>query len=202
MQIVRQDRPGQSLPLHALRGARSKRGVTLMEVMAVVAIMGILSGLGVASLRDAIANARIKDAAYNVTAYMERTANEARRLNTTLCVVRESGQKLVTFVSDCTDANTASKKASLTRTDSLILESPNRILQNDEVTAAAILGGVNLVTDGAEFTPRPGLSAAPSAGFIAVQYGGNGRYGAAAKVKTKNSFVPMMKYDDGNWFGL
>lgn len=173
-----------------------------MEVMAVVAIMGILSGLGVAGLRSAVANARIKDAAYNVTAYMERTANEARRLNTTLCVVRESDQKLVTFVSDCTDANTASKKTSLTRTDSLILESPNRILLKNEVTAADIPGGTNLVDGGAEFTPRQGLSAAPYQGFFAIQYGGRGVYGAAAKVKSKNSFEPMMKFDEGNWFKL
>ena len=83
-----------------------------------------------------------------------------------------------------------------------MLESPNKILQANEVTAADILGGVNLVTNGAEFTPRQGLSAAPYQGFIAVQYGGDGRFGAAAKVKSKNAFVPMMKYDDGSWFGI
>ena len=180
---------------------KHKAGVTLMEVMAVVAIMGILSGLGVAGLRSAVANARIKDAAYNVTAFMERTANEARRLNTTLCVVRDNAQKLVTYIGTCAVANGGNKN-SLTKTDSLILESPNRILQNNEVTAAAILGGVNLVSNGAEVTPRQGLSAAPFQGFIAVQYGGDGRYGAAAKVSTKNAFVPMMKFDDGNWSGL
>jgi len=202
MQTIRQDSRGREKPMHTLRGAQGKRGVTLMEVMAVVAIMGILSGLGVAGLRSAVANARIKDAAYNVTAFMERTANEARRQNTTLCVVKESNQKLVTFVANCTDANTASKKASLTRTDSLILESPNRILTKNEVTAADILGGTNLVENGAEFTPRQGLSAAPFQGFIAIQYGGDGRYGAAAKVKAKNAFVPKMKFDDGDWFDL
>lgn len=180
---------------------KHKSGVTLAEVLVVIAIMGILSGIGVAGLQSAVANARIKDAAYNVTAYMERTANEARRLNTTLCVVREDAQKLVTYRAACADANGGNKN-NITRTDSLLLESPNKILQDDEVTAAAILGGVNLVTNGAEFTPRHGLSAAPLQGFIAVQYGGDGRYGAAAKVSTKNTFVPMMKFDDGNWSGI
>ena len=138
---------------------KHKSGVTLAEVLVVIAIMGILSGIGVAGLQSAVANARIKDAAYNVTAYMERTANEARRLNTTLCVVREDAQKLVTYRAACADANGGNKN-NITRTDSLLLESPNKILQDDEVTAAAILGGVNLVTNGAEFTPRHGLSAA------------------------------------------
>ena len=83
---------------------KHKSGVTLMEVMAVVAIMGILSGLGVAGLQSAVANARIKDAAYNVSAFMERTANEARRMNETLCVVRESAQKLTTYRATCADS--------------------------------------------------------------------------------------------------
>ncbi|MBR3851477.1 MAG: prepilin-type N-terminal cleavage/methylation domain-containing protein [Fibrobacter sp.] len=180
---------------------KHKAGVTLMEVMAVVAIMGILSGLGVAGLRSAVANARIKDAAYNVTAFMERTANEARRMNTTLCVVKEDAQTLATYKGPCSEAN-GTGKSGLTKVDELILESPNKILDDGEVTASATLGGVNLVTNGAEFTPRQGLSAAPFRGFIAVQYGGDGRYGAAAKVSTKNAFVPMLKYDDGSWSKL
>ena len=173
-----------------------------MELMAVIAIMGILSGLGVAGLRSAVANARIKDAAFNVTAFMERTANEARRMNATLCVVKESDQKLVTYRAVCTEANKTGDKTDLTKVDELTLEFPNKILDDDEVDASDVLGGVNLVTNGAEFTPRQGLSAAPFQGFIAVQYGGDGRYGAAAKVKSKNAFVPMLKYDNSNWSGL
>jgi prepilin-type N-terminal cleavage/methylation domain-containing protein len=187
--------------MHTLRGAQGKRGVTLIELLTVIAIMGILSGLGVAGLRSAVANARIKDAAFNVTAYMERTANDARRLNAALCVVRENAQKLITFQGTCDDANGANKN-NLLRTDSLILDVPNRILQDGEVTAADILGGTNLITSGAQFIPKQGLSAAPYQGFIAIQYGTDGRYGAAAKVSTKNAFVPLMKFDDGNWFGI
>ena len=52
-----------------------KAGFTLVEVLVVVTIMGILSGIGVASLRSAVANSRIKDAGINVTAFMQRAAN-------------------------------------------------------------------------------------------------------------------------------
>ena len=52
-----------------------KSGFTLVEVMAVVAIIGILSAAGFASLQNAVANNRIKDAAINISAYMERAAN-------------------------------------------------------------------------------------------------------------------------------
>lgn len=201
MQIVRQDRPGQSLPLHALRGARSKRGVTLMEVMAVVAIMGILSGLGVAGLRSAVANARIKDAAYNVTAYMERTANEARRLNTTLCVVKEDDQTLATYKASCTDA-TGEGKDNFDKVDELKLDSPNKILGDSEMDNVPALGGTNLVGTGAEFKPRTGLSAAPYEGFFVMQYGTRTDLrSAAAKVRVKNSFVAKLGISDA-WSDL
>ncbi len=181
--------------------SKYKAGVTLSEVIAVIAIMGILSGLGVAGLQSAVANARVKDATLNVTAFMERTANEARRLNTTLCVVREDAQNLGTYMGNCSEV-TGGGLNNVSRVDGLLLESPNRILQSSEVSATETLGGVNLAEDGAEFTPRRGLSAAPIQGFFAVQYGGQGKYGAAAKVKNSNRFMPMMKFDDGDWSGI
>lgn len=185
-------------PASVERLRRLYSGVTLMEVMAVVAIMGILSGLGVAGLRSAVANARIKDAAYNVTAFMERTANEARRLNTTLCVVKVDNQTLATYKAKCTDANKANN--GLTAIDVLKLEAPNKFLGDSELKNIVDLGSTNFAGNGADFIPRTGLSAAPSAGFFAVQYGTNTSLrAAAAKVSTKNAFVPKVSYDGSNW---
>ena len=178
-----------------------KNGFTLVEVMAVVAIIGILSAAGFASLQNAVANNRIKDAAINISAYMERTANEARRVNDTLCVRRDSDQKLVTFKGTC--ATVKSNSSGVTRLDSLLIDPPVQILTKNETSATNILGGVNFEENGAEFIPRIGLSAAPYEGFFEVQYGGKDLYGAAAKVKTKNSFTPMVKYSgDGSWVEL
>ena len=177
---------------------KHKSGVTLMEVMAVVAIMGILSGLGVAGLRSAVANARIKDAAYNVTAFMERTANEARRLNTTLCVKKDAtnSRKLITYRSACT-ANPLGPEV-----DNFVLDPPTTFIDED-VNGADFTNLDNWADNGgAAFTPRAGLSAAPSQGYFAVQYGGQGIYGAALKTKAKNAFEPMMKFDEGSWFKL
>ena len=179
---------------------KHKAGVTLVELMVVIAIMGILSGLGIAGLRGAMANARIKDAAYNVTAFMERTANEARRMNTTLCVKKDTDYKLVMYKSACTSTQSAEI------IDELKLESPTKLI-NSNVTSAKFKDTknkdlTNWFTDGADFVPRAGLSAAPFAGYYAVQYGGRGIYGAALKNKEKNSFEPMMKFDEGGWFKL
>ena len=178
------------------RKRRSCSGMTLLEAAMVIAIMGILAGLGVSKLDGAIANARIKDAANNISAYMERTANESRRLSATLCVKRDDAQKLVTYLSNC--ANTANAS----RIDSVIVESPNRILNDNEVSSAESIGSVNFSTSGAEFTPKQGLSAAPSQGFFAVQYGGKGVFGVSAKLKGNNTFVSMMKFEDSSWSGI
>ena len=183
-----------------LNSSKHKAGVTLVELMVVITIMGILSGLEIAGLRSAMANARIKDAAYNVTAFMERAANEARRLNTPLCVKKDGNYKLVIYKSVCTATQNAEK------IDELKLDSPTKLI-NSTVASAKFKDAenkdlTNWYDNGADFTPRVGLSAAPSAGYYAVQYGGQGLYGAALKSKTKNSFEPMMKFDEGSWSKL
>ena len=189
-------------PASVERLRRRCAGVTLIEVMAVVAIMGILSGIGVAGLRTAIANARIKDAALNVTAFMERTANEARRLNTTLCVKKDAtnSRKLITYRSACNASPLGPE------VDNFVLDPPTTFIDED-VNGADFTNLDNWAAApednvGATFTPRAGLSAAPSQGYFAVQYGGQGLYGAALKTKAKNAFEPMMKFDEGSWFKL
>ena len=107
-----------------------------------------------------------------------------------------SAQKLVAYRSSCASV------ADAARVDSIVLETPNRILADNEVNANATIGNVNFATSGAEFKPKQGLSAAPFQGFFAVQYGGRGVFGAAVKLKDRNTFIPMMKFEDSNWSGI
>ena len=65
---------------------RLKAGYTLVEVLVVVSILGILSAMGVAGLQQAVANARVKDAAVNTAAFVERVANLSSQRNEVLCL--------------------------------------------------------------------------------------------------------------------
>lgn len=178
-----------------LKGTRHKAGYTLVELLAVISIMGILAGMGVVGFQTAVAHARTKDAALNVAAYLERTANMARQLNETLCVRKGSAaNKLVTYKSAC-DANSMGDAV-----DQLILENQVSVVESgvDDVGG----GGINLVTSTdakASFVPRQGLSSAPYEGYIVVNY--SGERGAAVKEKTKNSFKPKWN-PSGSWSDL
>jgi type II secretory pathway pseudopilin PulG len=167
--------------------SKNKVGFTTVELLTVILLIGILSGMGVAGLQTAVANARIKDAAYNVSAYLERTANEARKLNFPLCVKKENDQKLKTYAMTCTSGTLGEA------VDSLVLDAPNRIMTTEIPTG---LEGINIIApttdeakEAASFIPQPGLSAAPRQGFVVIRYGDRDLYGAATKSAKKNSFV-------------
>lgn len=163
-----------------------KAGYTLVEMLTVVAIMGILAGVGVSGFQTAVQNARIKDAGINVTAYMEQVASEANRLDTTLCVVA-SNQTLKTYIGAC------DKTANADVLSQMSLESLNKF-----VTGKSCPDGVDLYSSGqAEFVPKFGLSAAPTGCFI-VQYGGTDRYAAALKQENKNAMTYKLSYDGGS----
>ncbi len=168
-----------------------KAGFTLIEVLVVVAIIGVLSTMGVVSLKNAVQNTRIKDAGINVTAYMERTANEANRLSSKLCVKVENGNlTLRTYKGDCTGELGEA-------IDEMSLEPPSAF-----VAGTCMDHLINMVTaGGAPFVPRLGLSAAPT-GCIMIRYGSTDHYAVVMKTATKNSVTYKLSYDGANgpWF--
>lgn len=170
-----------------------KAGYTLVELLAVISIIGVLSGMGVVGFQKAVENARAKDASINVTAYMEMVANKARQINKTLCIRRSGHNKLVVHESSCDAANPG---ASI---DSLVFDVQDTIIEGDGFGG---LEGFNLVSSQnakASFVPRPGLSAAPYEGYVVVRHGD--LHAAAVKEKTRNIFKSKLKTSDG-WLDL
>ena len=178
-----------------------KAGFTLVEVLVVVTIMGILSGIGVASLRNAVANSRIKDAGINVTAFMQRAANEATRLNEKLAVKVESGNKTLRLYK----CNTVDGEGICTgfgdTIDEIVLESQNRFVTNKncpEEVPDAQKTPATVVT----LVPKIGVSSIPTS-CIMVQYGSTDRYAASIKIPTKFSMYYKLSYSGGtagSWF--
>lgn len=179
-----------------------KRGFTLVEVLVVVTIMGILSGIGVASLRSAVANSRIKDAGINVTAFMQRAANEATRLNDRLVVKVENNNKSLRLYK-CTTVDdvgvcTANDGQIL---DEMTLESSNAFVTDvtcPEELPDAQKTPATVVT----LVPKIGVSPIPTS-CLMVRYGSTDRYAASIKISTKFSMYYKLSYSGGaagTWF--
>ena len=166
-----------------------KEGFTLVEMLGVVAIMGILAGIGVASLRGAIANSRIKDAGINVTAFMERAANEAVRLNQKLCLEADD-QSMKLYKNEC-----AETKGALI--DEMKLESLNQFVTTGKnCPDVGVAGETNTPASTMTLTPKIGVSAIP-AGCFMVRYGSSDRYAASIKISTKFGAYYKLSYDSG-----
>lgn len=176
-----------------------KRGFTFVEMLVVVAIMGVLSTMGIASLRNAIINTRLKEAALDVSAFVERTANEANRVSDTLCMINTTDYQVRVFRSSNCTKNLDQEHFVFEYN----IEGPMRFI----TSACAGLDGSNWLSSKTEpkylFVPRTGLSSMPLEGYLCMQYGGDLRYGAATKKKSLNVIKPKFKFEkNDSWTDL
>ena len=183
-----------------------RQGYTLVEVLVVVIIIGILSTMGVAGMQRALANARIKDAAINTAAFVERVGNESNRLSQVLCLKIDPGKpQTIIVVKDTTTRDCTHPAAGIV--DRFSIDPPSKFvakshgcptIMRDWFSSSA--SDVNYVV----FQPRLGLSAVPLEGGICIKYGDADIYGAVRKEKHLNHVVPMWKVGDdltsnNNW---
>lgn len=175
-----------------LNHGSKKNGYTLVEVLVVVTIMGVLSSMGVAGLRGAVINSRMKDNALNVTAFLERVANEANRMSKRICVKKDNDQRISAYVANQCDGVGSDGSDVF---DTYELEAPAKFECGDGIDMSEISGfsGGDWAQNGALFVPRIGLSAAPAEGYVCMQYGSHGTYAVAIKKKNNNMIVPMWR---------
>lgn len=176
-----------------------KKGFTLVEVLITIAILGILSSMGVAGLMGAVENARVNGVAKRTVAFMERMGKESKRLSTTLCLKMANDQRIEVYKAvDCSSPPADSLF------DHMDIEAPMKFVSVcPNIADACELSencGVNLL-DGTSgvFVPKIGLASLPVSGYVCAQYGSSDHYAAAVKSKEEN-FVKPLTYEDDEWF--
>lgn len=166
-----------------------KKGFTMIELLVVVSIMGILSTMGIASLHAAVVNNRVRDAAVNVTAYLERVASEANRLSDTVCVkAKSSKDSIIAYKGSCS-SNKKVKISGYGFEKGIPLKFDNSCTYD---------GSTWNLSTGVPFVPKFGLSAAPVQGCVIIPYSTGEKKALAVKKKDKNNIVPQVSYDSGS----
>lgn len=181
-----------------------KVGYTLVEVLVVVVIIGILSSMGVVSLQQAVANYRVKDAAVNTAAFIERVANLSTQRSEVLCLVIDpSNPYKILAVRDTINHDCTDPKGSV---DSMTIDAPTKYVSRSAGCPAMHdwFNAGEIDKKYRTFKPRMGFSAVPPEGGVCIKYGDSDVYGAVRKTKELNRVVPMWKVgndatQNGNW---
>lgn len=184
-----------------------KKGFTLVELMAVVVIIGILSSLGVASLQQAVQNTRVRDAAVNVAAFMERVAQEAKQKNSPLCVT-VSGDTMFVAIKYIESTNTCRGEAQSDTIDRMKVEETVAFISGGSKTMTIDGVSLNMYGQNAIFVPRIGLTsfrgiynnnAYSESGIYILCYGSASGQTCAGIVKkpSENRFGSYLSHDAG-----
>lgn len=174
-----------------------KMGYTLVEMLAVVSIIGILSAVGVSSLTSALDNNRQKDAAVNIAGFLTQVATLSKGREDVVCVQR-SGDR--TIEAGVCGKNTEGNYSVSETLASFVLDERFKLGCPSSVTAT--FGGSDWVAESAvtPFLPKFGLSNFPVSGFVCATYNsGEARYSIAVKPQNENKIVRKIYISNG-WY--
>lgn len=171
-------------------------GFTLIEVLVVVAIIGILSAAGYSSLNSAIANNRLKDAIVNTRAFVEMMSSESKRLNDSLCIKFKT--KTITAYK-YSGSNCKGDALDSRNLDGAITFYAD-VSTSSVSSVESFIGTPSVWSKTDEFfilSPEQGLNNVNGEGIIALRYGSSDRMGAVVKTGKKNRWQTFFSVDGG-----
>lgn len=173
-----------------------KMGYTLVEMLAVVSIIGVLSAIGVAGMTKALDNSHQKDAAVNIAGFLNQVASISKGRDDIVCIQQSGDRTIEAGVCFKGDDGYAITNV----ITSLVLD--NRFVLGCPESVTNSFGGadwisVNSVTP---FLHKFGLSNLPVSGFVCATYtSGADRYSIAVKPANNNKLSRKI-YISGTWY--
>jgi prepilin-type N-terminal cleavage/methylation domain-containing protein len=179
------------------------RGYSILELLVVLGIFGILSGIAVPSLARTYRNYQMDDAASQVAGILKFTRYEAIRRNTNMTSRNTQAVALgpASVWTDTAPATTTipptAKQIALTTTATLVpaAAAPNAAGLATKVGVGA-LTAISPSNGNVTFDSR---GATTSFNVVNVYYVGNAAYGYRAVVVMPNGAVQVWSYATGTW---
>lgn len=155
----------------------NKKGFSMVELLVTLSIMSVLVSIGVVGFNSMVTNSRVKSAAQDAAAFMNRVAALSNSESDTITVKIEANmQKVIaTHVSVATGITS--------RLDSFVVEGQIKFDCPTAVMNSA-LKNWSMPKDGVKFYPKFGLSAAPKKGVLCLSL--KDVYGIAIKTENDN----------------
>lgn len=168
------------------------KGFTLIEVLVVIAIIGILAAVGVSSMRAFIAGEAVKGEGMNIKAFIERVGAQARSHNADRSI-SFSGSTMQAYTgSTCVTANAIAGLVEVLDTKTV----PNTTITLLPTDVSGTWNGICV-----PFNPaaKIGLNPLNSEGFIRIQSASIADYQAVvAKIVKNNRLLLYITKDGGN----
>jgi prepilin-type N-terminal cleavage/methylation domain-containing protein len=184
------------------RAVSHMRGYSIIELLVVLGIFGILSGIAVPSLTRTYRNYQMDDAASQVAGIVKFTRYEAIRRNINMTSRNTQAVALgpaSVWTDEATDTTIqpTDKQIALTTTATLVpaASAPNAAGLATKVGVAA-LTAISPSNGNVSFDSR---GATTSLNVVNVYYVGNAAYGYRAVVVMPNGSVQVWSYATGTW---